>query len=196
SRTDRDMNGTRAHLLLVRGTVTTARDKMQSVRVDRQTGYGRINATPELWLRDEHGKEHRFQGDIFEAAQPAHDVAVISRPSSNRPVAFANFTTGVVHDSDELTISTSIVSTLISTFGLSVLLALPGAFVWATLLNAIGLGDHAFSTTGFEVYALILIACVYAGIAVWSKSYRARAAALRDGIDRFLSREAAPAKRT
>lgn len=169
---------------------------MHSVRVDRHTGYGRTNTTPELWLRDEHGKEHRFQGDIFDAGQPGHHVAVISRPGSGKPLAFANFSTGVVHDGDELTISTSLSSTLASTLGLSVLLALPGALVWGALLNAIGLGDHAFSATGFQIYALILIGCVYAGITVWSKSYRERADALRDEIDQLLTSEATSASRT
>lgn len=190
------MNGTRAHLLLVRGTVTTAREKMHSVRVDRQTGYGRINTTPELWLRDEHGKEHRYQGDMFSAAQSGHEVAVISRPGSAKPLAFANFSTGVVHDGDELTISTSIGSTLISTLGLSVLLVLPGALVWATLLDTIGLGNHAFTATGFQLCAIVLLACVYAGLRIWSKSYRERARALRDEIDRLLTCEAASATRT
>lgn len=183
-------------LAMVRGTVTAAREQMRSVHVDRRSGYGRINTTPEILLRDEHGQEHRFQGDMFAPAQPGHEVAVISRPSSSKPLAFANFTTGVVHDGKELTISTSVGSTLISTFGLSLLLALPGALVWATLLNAIGLGDHALSATGFQIYALILIGCVYAGITVWSKSYRERASALRDEIDRLLASAATPASRT
>lgn len=190
------MNGTRAHLLLVRGTVTTVRDKMQSVRVDRQTGYGRINTTPELWLRDEHGKEHRYQGDIFSAAQPGHEVAVISRSGSQKPLAFANFTTGIVHDGDALTISTSVGSTLVGTLGLSVLLALPGALVWAALLDAIGLGNHAFTATGFQLYAIVLLACIYAGLRIWSKSYRERARELREEIDRLLTCEAASANRT
>lgn len=187
------MNG---QLAMVRGTVTAAREQMHSVRVDRRTGYGRINTTPELWLRDEHGQEHRFQGDIFSAAQPGHEVAVISRRGSGKPLTFANFTTGVVHDDKELTINTSVGSTLMSTFGLSLLLALPGAFMWFTLLHTVGLGDHAFSATGFQIYALILIGCVYAGITVWSKSYRERASALRDEIDRLLASGATPASRT
>lgn len=181
-----------AQLTIVRGMVAAAKEQMHSVRVDRKTGYGRINSTPELWLRDEDGIEHRYQGDMFDAAQPGHEVAVITRQVTGKPVAFANFTTGVVHDGDELTVSTSPGSTLISTFGLSLLLALPGALVWATLLGTIGLGDHAFSATGFQLYAVVLIACVYAGLRVWSKGYRERADALRAEIDRLLTSATAP----
>ncbi|MEM9578448.1 MAG: hypothetical protein AAF999_15725 [Pseudomonadota bacterium] len=184
------MNSNDNQLLVVRGTVTTAREQMHSVRVDRQSGYGRINSTPELWIRDMDGKEHRYHGVLFTVAQPGHEVAVISRPGSGKPLAFANFTTGVVHDGDELTVSTSTGSTLISTLGFSVLLALPGALVWGALLNTIGLGDYAFSSVGFQIYALVLIASVYAGLRVWSKGYRERSGALREEIDRLLMRAA------
>lgn len=190
------MNGSCGRLLVLRGVVTTARQQMQSFRIDRQSGYGRINVTPELWLRDEEGKEHRFQGDMFETARPGHEVAVISRPGSGKPLAFANFTTGVVHDGDALTISTSVGSTIISTLGLSVLLALPGALVWAALLDTIGLGDQALTATGFQVYAIVLIGCVYVGLRIWSKSYGKRTKALRDEIDRLLASEIASATRT
>lgn len=190
------MNGSDDQLLVLRGVVTTASQQMQYVRVDRRTGYGRINTTPELWLRDEHGKEHRFQGDMFETARPGHEVAVISRPGSGKPLAFANFSTGVVHDGNELTVSTSTGSTLISTLGFSVLLALPGALLWGTLLNTIGLGDHAFSGVGFQIYAVVLIASVYAGLRFWSKGYRERSSSLREEIDRLLASEIAPATRT
>lgn len=90
----------------------------------------RLNTTPELWLRDEHGQERRYQGELSGAAQPGHDVAVITRRLNGRPVTFVNFTTGIVHDSDEPTVSTSFGSTLFGAFGLSFLLALPGALVW------------------------------------------------------------------
>lgn len=179
-----------APLTMVRGTVTAAREQMQSVRVDRRTGYGRVNTTPELWIRDTDGREHQYQGVMFGAAQPGHEVAVISRPGSGKPLAFANFTSGTVQDGDALTISTSAGSTLVSTLGFSALLALPGALVWGALLKTIGLGDHAFTGTGFQIYALILIACTYAGLRVWSKGYRERADALRSEIDRLLMRAA------
>lgn len=52
-------------LAIVRGIVATAREQVQSVRVDRQTGYGRVSTMPDLWIRDENGKEHRYQGDLF-----------------------------------------------------------------------------------------------------------------------------------
>jgi hypothetical protein len=179
-------------LTMVRGVVTTAREQMHSVRVDRKTGYGKVNTTPELWLRDADGKEHRYHGDMFAAAQPGHDVAVIIRKPSGKPVAFANFTTEVVHDGPELSVSTTFGSTLVSTFGLCVLLALPGLFVWGMLLETIGLGNSAFSAGGFQIFAIILVGCVYAGLRIWSKGYRERSGALRKEIDRLLTREAAP----
>lgn len=178
-------------LTMVRGTVTAATEHMHSVRVDRRSGYGRINTTPELWVRDTDGREHQYQGVMFATAQPGHEVAVISRSGSGKPLAFANFTNGVVHDSKELTISTSSGSTLISTLVFSLLLALPGALMWAALLNTIGLGDHAFSGIGVQAYAIILIAGVYAGLRVWSKAYRARASTLRSEIDQLLAADTA-----
>ncbi|PUB13701.1 hypothetical protein [Yoonia sediminilitoris] len=190
------MTGYGGNLTIVRGVVTAAKEQMHSVRVDRKTGYSRINATRELWLRCEDGKEHRYQGDMFDAAQPGHEVAVVISTLSGKPVAFANFTTGVVHDGEELNVSTSLGATLISTFGLSLLIALPGLFVWSALLEIIGLGDHAFTGTGFQLYLVTLIACVYAGLTVWSKSYRERSSALRQEIDHLLTRETASTSQT
>ncbi|WP_299737215.1 hypothetical protein [uncultured Roseobacter sp.] len=181
------MTSTGAQLTMVRGIVTTAKEQMQSVRVDRKTGYGRINTTPELWLRDGDDKQHRYQGDMFNAAQPGHDVAVVTKAPSGKPVAFANFTTGVVHDGSELSVSTSLGSNLISTLGLSVFFALPGLFVWGIVLETLGLGEKAFATGGFQVYIVLLVVCVYAGLTFWSKAYRERADALREDVDRLLS---------
>lgn len=176
-----------ASFSVVRGVVSARKEQMHSVRVDRKTGYGMINTTPELWLRDASGKEHRYQGDMFGAAQPGNEVAVITKKPSGKPVAFANFTTGTVHDGAELNVSTSFGSTVISTFGLCVLLVLPGLLVWAALFETLGLGDKAFSATGLQIYVVVLIACVYAGLTVWSKGYRERAHALREEIDRLLA---------
>ena len=181
------MTDATVQLKMVRGVVTAAREQMHSVRVDRKTGYGRVNTTPELWLRDADGKEHRYHGDMFAAAQPGHDVAVITRKLSGKPVAFANFTTEMVHDGPELSVSTTFGSTLISTFGFCVLLALPGLFVWGILLETLGLGDSAFTPVGFQIFIIVLVGCVYAGLRIWSKSYRARAGTLREDIDRLLS---------
>lgn len=181
------MTGSGAQLTMVRGIVTAAKEQMHSVRVDRKTGYGRINTTPELWLCDGDAKEHRYQGDMFNAAQPGHDVAVVIKVQSGKPVAFANFTTGVVHDGSELSVSTTLGANLVSTFGLSVLLGLPGLLVWGVVLETLGLGDRAFTAGGFQVYIVLLVACVYAGLTIWSKSYRERADALREDADRLLS---------
>lgn len=49
------MTSSAGQLTLIRGTVTAAKDRMETVRVDRKTGYGNIRTTPELWLRDESG---------------------------------------------------------------------------------------------------------------------------------------------
>ena len=181
------MTDATVQLKMVRGVVTAAREQMHSVRVDRKTGYGRVNMTPELWLRDTDGKEYRYQGDMFNAAQPGHDVAVITKNQSGKPVAFANFTTELVDDGPELSVSTTFGSTLISTFGLCVLLALPGLFVWGMFLETLGLGDKAFTAGGFQIYIIVLVGCVYAGLHFWSKSYRERTDALRKDIDRLLS---------
>ncbi len=181
------MTAAGASFSVVRGVVSACKEQMHSVRVDRQTGYGRINTTPELWLRDKNGKEYRYQGIMFEAAQPGHDVAVIAKRTSGKPVAFANFTTGVVQDGDEMTVSTSMSATLVSTFGFSVLFALPGLIPWLFVAETIGLGDKAFTAGGLQIYILVLAASVYVGLKVWSKSYRERTEHARAEIDRLLS---------
>ncbi len=48
-----DMNIKPDQLTAVRGIVTACDERLHSVRVDRSTGYGKVNKSPELWLRDQ-----------------------------------------------------------------------------------------------------------------------------------------------
>lgn len=102
-------------------------------------------------------------------------------------MAFANFTTGLVHDGVDLNASTSLGATLMSTFGLSVLLAPPGLLVWGAVLEVFGLGERAFTAGGFQIYIVLLAASVYAGLTIWSKGYRERSGVLQQEIDHLLS---------
>lgn len=184
------MNDATASLDVVRGVVTACKEKMHSVRVSQATGYGRINSTCELWLRDSAGHEHRYLGELFEAAQVGHEVAVVSDRTSGKLIAFANLTTQKVHETAELTVKTTSGATLISTFGFCLLLALPGLFPWFMTLDAIGLADSAFSATGLQIYVVVLLGCVFAGVTVWSKRYEDRTARLKAEIDRALGQKA------
>ncbi len=180
------MTSATGQLTLVRGTVTATKDRMESVRVDRKTGYGNVRTTPELWLRDEGGTEHRYSGDLFGAAQPGHDVAVVIKRTSGKPVAFANFTSNWVQDATELQTSTSYGSVLGGAIVVAIVLALPGLFVWGALAELFGLMDAAFTGTGFQIYLVILALCAFAGMKVWAKGYRERTDALKIEIDRLL----------
>ena len=173
-------------LNMVRGVVTTAKEHMQSVRVDRKSGFGTINTTPELWLVDASGKHHSYQGDMFRSAQPGHEVAVVTKRSSGKPIAFANFTSNFVHDAKELGYSTSLGAQLIGTLIVTLIVAVPGLFIWGALAQPFGLMEEASSTAGFQIYALILAGLVFAAVNFWSKGYRERTDALKVEIDRLL----------
>lgn len=180
------MTSAAGQLTLVRGIVTATTDRMESVRVDRKTGHGNIRTTPELWLRDKSGTEHRYFGDLFGAAQPGHDVAVVIKRTSGKPVAFANFSSNFVQDAKELRTSTSFGSILGGSIIATVVLALPGLFVWGALAEPLGLLDAAFTRTGFQIYGIVLLVCAVIGVKVWAKSYRERTDALKNEIDRLL----------
>jgi hypothetical protein len=179
-----------ASLDVVRGIVTACKKEMDSVRVNQTTGYGKISSTCELWLRDSAGHDHRYQGELFEAAQPCHEVAVVSDRTSGKLIAFANLTTQKIHETAELTVKTTPGAILASTFGFSLLLALPGLFPWFMILDAIGLADHAFSATGLQIYVVLLLGCVFGGVTIWSKRYEERTARLKVEIDRVLGQKA------
>ncbi|WP_371168806.1 hypothetical protein [Aliiroseovarius sp. 2305UL8-7] len=182
------MNVERGQLKVVRGVVTAWKEQLHSVHVDRSSGYGKINKTPELWLRDATGRERQFQGDLSDAAQPGHDVAVVIRRSNAKPIAFANMTTGIVHEGRDLTVQTSVQARLLDTFAFSLLCALPGLFPWFAILDAIGLGDSAFSAPALQIYVVVLVAGVYAGLTIWSKGYAERTEKLRSEMDRLIAR--------
>ncbi len=186
------MNIERDQLTAVRGIVTACDERLYSVRVDRSTGYGKVNKSPELWLRDQAGREHRYQGDLFEAAQPGHEATVVLRQSTGKPIAFANHATGMVHEDRELTTKTSVPARLVDTFGISLLCALPGLIPWFAILDTIGLGDKAFSASALQVYVLLLAGCVYGGLSVWSKGYAERVDKLRSEIDRLIKERGKP----
>ncbi|KIC45480.1 hypothetical protein [Tateyamaria sp. ANG-S1] len=131
-------------------------------------------------------KSTAIKATFFDGAQPGHEVAVITKVASGKPMAFANFTTELVRDSKELTINTSIPATVFSAFVISLLAAIPGYFLWASLLDTVGLGRYAFSAIAFQIYGVVLVASVYGGLTIWSNRYCERSTALRREIDRLL----------
>ena len=180
------MTSAAGQLALIRGTVTATKDRMDSVRVDRKTGYGNIHTTPEIWLRDEGGTEHRYSGELFGAAQPGHDVAVVIKQASGKPVAFANFSSNFVQNAKELRTSTSFGSTLGGSIIAAVVLALPGLFVWSALAETFGFLDAAFTGVGYQIYMVVLMFCAFIGVNVWAKGYRERTEPLKAEIDSLL----------
>jgi low affinity Fe/Cu permease len=126
---------------------------------------------------------------MFESAQPGHDVVVIANCASGKPMAFANFTTEIVHDAKELTYSTTLAANLSGTLIAALVLALPGLFIWGLIMETIDLGDRAFTAGGLQVFLVLLVVCVYAGVTIYAKSYRERTDALKAKIDRLLLAE-------
>lgn len=187
------MNAPKISLNVVRGVLTACKEQMCSVRINRTTGHGSIETAPEFWLRDSAGHEHLYQGELFRAAQPGHDIAVISDATNGSLVAVANLTTQRIHDGPELTIKTTPSASLISTLGFTLLLILPGLIPWFMLLDALGLGEDAFSSTGLQVYAVLLVVCVFRVIIIWSRRYEERAARTKAEIDRVLNFDAVAA---
>ncbi len=145
--------------------------------------------TCELWLRDSAGHEHRYQGELFEAAQTGHEVAVFRDRTSGKLIAFANLTTQKLFETSDLTVNTAPGATLVSTFGFSFLLALPGLFPWFVMLDSIDLADSAFSAAGLQIYVVLLLGCVFAGVNIWSKRYDDRTALLKAEIDRAFGQK-------
>lgn len=188
------MTASTASLDVVRGVVTACKEQPHAVRVNKATGYGSINSMRELWLLDSAGHEHRYQGELFQAAQAGHEVAVVSDRTSGKLIAFANLTTQKIHDAAELTVKTTPGANLFSTFGFSLLLALPGLFPWFMMLDSIGFADSAFSATGLQIYIVLLLGCVFAGVTIWSQRYEERTARLKAEIDRVLDQKASTAR--
>ncbi|MDA7966265.1 hypothetical protein [Ruegeria sp.] len=177
-------------LHVIRGVVMDRKEQLQSVHVNKTTGYGRINKTTELWLQDSAGCEHRYQGDLFDAARPGHEVAVFSDRASGKLVAVANLTTQRIHEAASLNINTTFGANLFSTFGLGFLLALPGLFPWYMIMDAIGLSGRAFSATSLQIYIVMLLVCVFVGLKIWTKRYEERTARLKAEVDRVLGLDA------
>jgi len=182
-----------AHLDVVRGEVTTYEERVQSVRVNQTTGYGKVHATPELWLRDNLGQEHRYQGELFRSARVGNQVAVISDRKSGKIIAFADLTTQIVRNTPELNVQKTPGAIIFHTFGFSLLLAIPGLFAWFSLLDTIGLVDSAFSGWGFKVYTILLPTCVFSGVMIWSRRYDERTEQLKGQINRILRNDVANA---
>lgn len=136
---------------------------MQSTHVNKTTGFGRINKTTELWLQDSAGCERRYQGDLFDAARPGHEVAVFGDKASGKLVAVADLTTQRIHEAASSNINKTFGANLFSTFGLGILLALPGLFPWYMIMDAISLSGHAFSATS-QIYIVMLLVCVLSGL--------------------------------
>ena len=185
------MSSVGASLDVVWGEVTAYDERVQSVRVNQTTGYGQVHATPELWIRDNKGQEHRYQGELFRSARVGHQVAVISDRVSRKTIAFANLTTQIVHDAPELSAQKTPTAILFHTFGVSLLLAIPGLFAWFSLLDTVGLADSALSGWGFKAYIFLLPICVFSGVMIWSRRQDERTEQLKVQISRVLQSDTA-----
>jgi hypothetical protein len=92
-------------LQVIRGVVTSRSEIVKSLRVPKRGYSARVTMWPELWVRDENGKEVRYSGTVLGNARPGQEVAVMSVPYGKEPIALANLSTDEVflHVSLDLT---------------------------------------------------------------------------------------------
>ena len=85
-----------ARLRVVRGVVTGTGKSVKSVYIPSKGRGGSVTVWPELWVKEDSGREGLYSGSIMGNARPGHEVAVMIAPKGREPVALANLSTDQV----------------------------------------------------------------------------------------------------
>jgi hypothetical protein len=119
-------------------------------RGERVTGSGSVydghggitvSSIPDVWLRDDAGREHHLEGHLLSDCRAGHRIAVFWDRRGKQPmIAMSNLSTGTWYGTPDLMKDSTVGSILSAGIVLAAVLAIPGLLLWAWLLNSFGIG--------------------------------------------------------
>lgn len=76
---------------IIKGTVVATKDRVEG-------SVGNVYSVPELWIKDQDGKERLFTGHIFREVRAGHEVAVVVEEPSGDLLCMKNLSSEKQHE--------------------------------------------------------------------------------------------------
>ncbi|MHA6266488.1 hypothetical protein ACXYMP_06445 [Aliiroseovarius sp. CAU 1755] len=178
------------------GTVKATDTRATGGTIERGATHANIHVTPVVWLEDEAGVEHTFEGASFGDIRVGHKLVVVHKRSSGKIIRVYNQATRTTTDSNDLIPMKSGPNNLI--FGalmLTIIGMLPAIIAYTAVVsflreNVLGRDPRSFDLWSHFPYAAILLVafCIWLMIRLIADSH-AKAKALSDLVDEAVRRE-------
>lgn len=172
------------------GTVKATDTRATGGTIERGATHANIHVTPVVWLEDEAGVEHTFEGASCGDIRVGHKLVVVRKRSSGKIIRVYNQATGTATDSNDLIPLKSGPKNLISgTLVLTIIGMLPASIAYTAVVsvlreNILGLDSRSFDLGSHFPYVAILLVlfCIWLMIRLIANSH-AKAKALSDIVD-------------
>lgn len=178
---------------ILRGHVVAIGSRMTGGRIARGAHQAELYATPEIWLKDEDGKEHHLRGWEFDSARNGHALIVVLMKGSGELVQIQNLTSKTVTDGPALNKTRIGSQTSFGSFvSLALLLFIPAFFGWllvaAFISAAFGIGSNGLNI-GLQIQVFLpiwFVFCLFAN-SKWAASEHAKGRNIQSALEEALS---------
>lgn len=178
------------------GTVKATDTRATGGTIERGATRANIHVTPVVWLEDEAGVEHTFEGASLGDIRVGHKLVVIRKRSSGKIIRVYNQATRTTTNSNDLVPLKSGPKNLISgTLVLTIIGMLPASIAYTAIVsflreNILGRDSRSFDLGSHFSYVAILLVlfCIWLMNRLIANSH-AKAKALSDLVDEAVRRE-------
>lgn len=178
------------------GAVNATDTRAAGGTIERGASHANIHVIPVVWLEDEAGVEHMFEGASFGDIRVGHKLVVVRKRSSGKIIRVYNQTTHTTTDSNDLIPLKSGPNNLIfGTLMLTIIGILPAVITYTAVVsflreNLLGRDPRSFDLGSHFPYVAILLAlfCIWLMIRLIANSH-AKAKALSDLVDEAVRSE-------
>lgn len=180
----------RPNIQITTGTVKATDTRATGGAIERGATHANIFVTPVVWLEDEAGVEHTFEGASFGGIRVGHKLVVVRKRSSGKIIRVYNQATRTTTDSNDLIPLKSGPNNLIfGTLMLTIIGILPAIIAYTAVVsflreNILGRDSRSFDLgSHFPYVAILLVAfCIWLMIQLIANS-QAKTKALSDIVD-------------
>ncbi len=165
---------------ITQGTVVRAGTHFSGGTIYRDQTSAAIHSTPEIWLRDDTGREHHFRARAVDGVREGHVLIVVCDAATGKLLRITNRDTRATIDLDGLIPATGTWVVIRAVFRKLFTVFLPAAFGAFYLGHVTGLSDTILGSLVGFASNLLLLYCGYLG---WRET--------RDTADKVAERRAA-----
>lgn len=183
----------RSDIRITAGTVAATDSRVAGGTIQRGETQADLQFQPVIWLQDETGTEHAFEGHSVSAARTGHKMVVVCKRSDGKILRVYNLSTHTKADGNDLVPLDDGPKNLLSgAFLLSVIGIIPFTLIYtavATFLRETFLrrSENTFDLSAhFPYIAILLFLCCLWLMHRWIAGSEAKAKTLSDMIDDAL----------